>query len=84
MSEDAEKALYDFAIDFEAVSKQELENKNFEKYLKEILKGKKVINEFFDNIMVMDKDEAIRNNRLSLLKKLDILFKQVADITELD
>lgn len=84
MTEAAEKALYDFSIEFEAVSKQELENKNFEKYLKEILKGKKVINEFFDSIMVMDKDEAIRNNRLSLLKKLDVLFKQVADITELD
>lgn len=84
MTEEAEKALYDFSLDFEAVSKQEIENNNYEKYLKEILKGKKVINEFFDNIMVMEKDEAIRNNRLSLLKKLDILFKKIANITELD
>lgn len=81
---EAEINLYDFVSEFELVAKQDLENNNYEKYFREILKGREIINNFFDNVMVMDKDEKIKNNRLALLKGLDRLFKQVADITELD
>lgn len=82
--EEAEKKLHIFAENFKEVSKQELENNNYDKYFKEILNGKEVINNFFDNVMVMDKDEAVKANRLALLMTLDGLFKQVADITVLD
>ncbi len=81
---EAEINLYDFVNEFELIAKQDLENNNYEKYFREILKGKEAINNFFDNVMVMDKDEKIKNNRLALLKGLDRLFKQVANITELD
>ncbi len=81
---EAEINLYDFVKEFEMLAKQDLENNNYEKYFREILKGREIINNFFDNVMVMDKDEKIKNNRLALLKGLDRLFKQVADITELD
>ena len=37
------------------------------------------INNFFDNVMVMDKDEQIKNNRLALLKNIDTLIKSTAD-----
>ena len=37
------------------------------------------INNFFDNVMVMDKDEQIKNNRLALLKNIDTLIKSIAD-----
>ncbi len=81
---EAEINLYDFVNEFELIAKQDLENNNYEKYFREILKGKEAINNFFDNVMVMDKDEKMKNNRLALLKGLDRLFKQVANITELD
>ena len=36
------------------------------------------INEFFDAVMVMDKDEKIKENRLALLKGIDDMIKEVA------
>jgi glycyl-tRNA synthetase beta chain len=41
------------------------------------------VDRFFDDVMVMDEDEALRNNRLCLLKALRDLFLQVADISQL-
>ena len=38
---------------------------------------------FFDEVMVMADDEAVRNNRLSLLNRLRNLFLRVADISVL-
>lgn len=84
LKEEAEIALYNFAKDFENKATIELENNNYEKYLKNILAGKEIINKFFDAVMVMDKDEAIKNNRIALLKTLDIAFKAVADIKVID
>jgi glycyl-tRNA synthetase beta chain len=36
---------------------------------------------FFKNVMVMDKDEAVKLNRLSLLNKLKTLFNTVGDLS---
>ena len=84
LKEEAEISLYNFAKEFEEKSKVELANKNYEKYFKNILVGKAIINKFFDSVMVMDKDEAIKNNRVALLKSLDLAFKVVADIKVID
>ncbi len=39
------------------------------------------VDAFFDNIMVMTDDEAVRNNRIALLNQLRGLFLEVADIS---
>ena len=41
------------------------------------------IDTFFDGVMVMDKDEKIKNNRLGLLKLVDNLICQVADFSKI-
>jgi len=41
------------------------------------------VDNFFDNVMVMTEDEAVRNNRLALLAQLRGLFLKVADISQL-
>ncbi len=41
------------------------------------------VDSFFDEVMVMADDEAVRNNRLNLLAALQQLFLQVADISQL-
>jgi glycyl-tRNA synthetase beta chain len=41
------------------------------------------VDAFFDQVMVMAEDPAIRDNRLSLLANLQALFLEVADISEL-
>ena len=41
------------------------------------------VNKFFDDVMVMDKDEAIKNNRLSLLCLVKDLVNCVGDLSKL-
>jgi glycyl-tRNA synthetase beta chain len=41
------------------------------------------VNLFFNTVLVMDKDEAVRDNRLSLLKEIWGLVSQVADFSKL-
>jgi glycyl-tRNA synthetase beta chain len=48
--------------------------------LKELAKP---IDAFFDAVMVMDKDEAVKNNRLALLKAIDALVNRVADFSKI-
>ncbi len=41
------------------------------------------INKFFDNVLVMDKDEKIKINRLNLLKNIYNTFNTIADLTKI-
>ncbi|MFQ5518499.1 MAG: DALR anticodon-binding domain-containing protein, partial [Mariprofundus sp.] len=41
------------------------------------------VDRFFDDVMVMTDDEALRNNRLALLTRLRELFLHLADFSRL-
>ena len=41
------------------------------------------IDRFFDEVMVMDKDEQLRDNRLKLLNRFEAVFSGIANIGEL-
>ena len=41
------------------------------------------IDAFFEGVMVMDKDEKIKNNRLGLLKLIDALVCKIADFSKI-
>jgi len=43
---------------------------------------KKYIDSLFDNVLIMDKDEKVKANRLSLLKRTQLLFNRVADFSK--
>jgi len=49
--------------------------------LSQLANLKEVVDPFFDHVMVMADDEAVRRNRLALLNQLRNLFLQVADIS---
>ncbi|MCD8542354.1 MAG: hypothetical protein LRY69_02650 [Gammaproteobacteria bacterium] len=44
---------------------------------------KPIIDQFFDEVMVMAEDQQVRHNRFSLLKQLRELFLQCGDLSEL-
>ena len=44
---------------------------------------RKVVDQFFDGVMVMAENEAVRNNRLALLAELLREFTTVADFSEI-
>ncbi len=41
------------------------------------------ISAFFDGVMVMDENEAIKNNRLALLRRVSALSDKIADLTKI-
>jgi glycyl-tRNA synthetase beta chain len=41
------------------------------------------VDDFFDRIMVMDDDPAVRANRLALLRNVQVLLGGVADLSRL-
>ena len=43
---------------------------------------KKPVDDFFDSVMVMDKDEKIKNNRLALLGEIKELFFRISDFSK--
>jgi len=55
----------------------------FEAALKEMVTLKPFVDRFFDDIMVIAKDEGVRNNRLALLGELHTLLSTVADLDKL-
>ena len=77
-SEDAEKALY------EALQKAEANFPDNPQEQLSILAGLRgAVDSFFDDVMVMADDKAVRNNRLALLSRLRGLFLQLADVSRL-
>ena len=63
---DEEKALYNFANQLES-----MENKDFSSCIETLLNNADTINQFFDNVIINVDDEKLKNNRITLLKKLE-------------
>jgi glycyl-tRNA synthetase beta chain len=78
-----EKELYNKFIEIKDKFKQLIENKDYDKALGLMLELKPYIDRFFDNVMIMVEDEKLKNNRLSLLKEINDLFRNIADFTKL-
>ncbi len=75
-----EMELYSEVTNTEKETNEKLERKDYLGCLHEILKCENVINRYFDGVMVNDKDESIKNNRLSQLKKIDEVFEKIAKL----
>lgn len=60
-----------------------LKQRNYTRALSEMAKLREPADRFFDEVMVMSDDDAVRKNRLSLLAGIRGLFLEVADISVL-
>ncbi|PIT15935.1 glycine--tRNA ligase subunit beta [Snodgrassella alvi] len=74
------QATEQVAVKIQAALKQQ----NFVQALAELTGIKEKVDTFFTNVMVMDENEAIRNNRLALLLFLSHQMNAVADIALLN
>lgn len=61
----------------------QLSSGDYEAALESLAKLREPIDNFFNDVLVMDDNEAIRNNRLRLLNKFTDVFANVADISAL-
>ena len=81
LTEEAEKALY---VELKAAQKEvdiAVPSQDYTRILTALATLRNVIDNFFDNVMVMADDEAVKNNRLALLSLLRQLFLTTADIS---
>ena len=83
LQESAEKALYAAIIDKESEVAPYVKQGDDQKGLILLAELKPAIDGFFDEVLVMAEDEAVRDNRLALLAKLQALFLNLADISHL-
>ena len=60
-----------------------LKRREYTAALSELAKLRRVVDQFFDDVMVMVEDKATRKNRLALLTELRALFLDVADVSKL-
>ena len=83
LKEKSEKLLFD-AIGEKIVEVAPYYKKGeYDNALQSLAALKKVVDEFFDDVLVMDENLDLRHNRLCLLQELRELFLQTADISHL-
>jgi glycyl-tRNA synthetase beta chain len=83
LEEDAEKELHDAITAARAAVGPLLMRREYRKVLTALSDLRPAVDEFFDDVMVMAEQPALRQNRLALLAELSTLFLDVADISRL-
>jgi len=83
LEQDAEQALNSALENSREKVGPMLEQRRYAEILNELADLRDPVDRFFDDVMVMAEDEAVRNNRLALLSELRALFLDVADISRL-
>ena len=81
LQEDAEKALAESVEVMAEALEPAFATGNYQEALSKLADLREPVDAFFDNVMVMADDEALKKNRLTLLNKLRNLFLQIADIS---
>lgn len=83
LQDDAEKVLALQLSDLEKQLQPMFDSREYEAAMKQLATLRNPVDKFFDDVMVMVDDEAIRDNRLALLSNMRTLFLQVADLSRL-
>ena len=78
-----EIALFDMLTQLAPVIAGHFGRQAYKEALLELVKFRRPVDNFFDKVMVMTDDPAVRESRLELLRTLDRLMNQVADISKL-
>ncbi|KGK17351.1 glycine--tRNA ligase subunit beta [Vibrio navarrensis] len=81
LQEDAEKALAENVEVLTEALEPAFATGNYQQALSQLAALRQPVDAFFDNVMVMADDEALKKNRLTLLNNLRNLFLQIADIS---
>ena len=70
-----EKTLHNLANQLESI-----ENTDFSNYIETLLNNASTINRFFDNVIINVDNEKLKENRIALLKKLEISIDKTINI----
>lgn len=79
----SEHALYNAYIDASAQVQSLLAQGDIDEALRIIAQLREPVDHFFESVMVMSDDSAIRRNRLALLQTIASLFNSIADFSKI-
>ena len=83
LKETAERALYEQMLTLADEVDDLFNAGSYTPALSKLATLRTVVDQFFDEVMVMDEDEALRANRLALLSHLGEMFLRTADLSQL-
>jgi glycyl-tRNA synthetase beta chain len=83
LTEPAEQALAKSIASVQPVAQKQFDSGDYKAALATLAQTRAAVDTFFNDIMVMAEDHAVRLNRLALLAQLHRLMNQVADISRL-
>lgn len=83
LQEEAEKALNDQVAAMAIKVAPLFAARDYQSALKQLACLRDAVDSFFDTVMVMADNDAVRANRLALLNRLSSLFLEVADLSQL-
>jgi len=79
--EEEEKILFEIFKESGAKIEALLDSHQYLQACSEFLEMKPVIDNFFDNVLVMAKDQKLKENRIALVQRLDQLLSRIADFS---
>ena len=77
---DAEQALLEAVDQGSAAVQEAIESANMDDAIASLARLREPIDQFFEDVLVMDPDPALKENRLRLLNRFESTFKDVANI----
>jgi glycyl-tRNA synthetase beta chain len=83
LSAAAERGLHQAVSDLRDPVRQATAQRRYADSLKALVGLRAPVNDFFDGVMVMDENLEVRNNRLALLRDVQVLLGAVADLSRL-
>jgi glycyl-tRNA synthetase beta chain len=83
LEDPAEQALFAHVVSMERAVNPLLARREYAQALTHLASLRQDVDRFFDSVMVMAEDAALRANRLALLVRLRGLFVQIADLSKL-
>jgi glycyl-tRNA synthetase beta chain len=83
LGEEAERGLHHALLNLRDPVLEASRQRRYADSLQALVGLRAPVNDFFDRVMVMDEDASKRNNRLALLRDVQILLTGVADLSRL-
>jgi glycyl-tRNA synthetase beta chain len=83
LTEDAERGLHQALLTLRSPVLEASSQRRYADSLQALVGLRAPVNDFFDRVMVMDENISKRNNRLALLRDVQILLGGVADLSRL-
>lgn len=83
LKEPTERALYDLFSEIRPRVDEEIGQLRYYEALKRIASMRRIVDKFFDDVLVMAPEADLRKNRLILLRKISGMYMRIADLSEI-